>query len=783
MGNLSLPDGTPTGGVYGFASMAVEILGKLKPDYVAVAWDKAGTNIRKRREMYAEYKANRKKAPEDFYAQIPILMGLLAAFGWPMFEADDFEADDIMGTLARQAAGEGVEVDLVSGDLDMLQIVGRNIKMYQLKRGFSDVEKFDVEAVEKKYGLKQEQFLDLKALKGDSSDNIPGVPGIGEKTAVELLREYESFEGVYAHLAEIRPAVAKKLEVGRGLGEVSKRLAEIQFDAPVKFSEVPEVRADFGAVEAEFKKLEFRSLIKKLSELCEAKMSSSQSSAGRPSSISLAAEEGGETLKKEIRKVSSDKVPKNLFVAWDVKGEWHEEGRSVEDLPKKIYDVQQAEFLLNPLRRAREAPEAEEVAEIYEEQQEKFGELPKLKWVAEELDFPLIPILYKMEVAGVELDAAYLAEMGEKMGEEIAEIEQNIYKIAQHPFNINSPIQLSQVLYEELGLPTKGVKRKLRAYSTSQKELDKLWRLHPIIGEIERIRELSKLKSTYVDALPKLADSEGRVHTTFTQNVTATGRLSSVNPNLQNIPVRTEIGREIRKGFIAGEGKVLVSADYSQFELRLAAVLAGDEQLVADFNAGLDIHTKTASDVYHIPMDEVTKEQRRAAKTINFGVLYGMSAKGLSDATGMYIGKAKEFIDQYFEVRKKIREYLDSILEQARTLGYVETYFGRRRPTPDVHSANFVVRAGAERAAMNMPIQGTEADLMKLAMVKVDKELGRFADARLILQVHDSLMVECAESEAPHVARVLKEVMEGVAPELAVRLDVEVSTGKNWGEL
>ena len=348
-------------------------------------------------------------------------------------------------------------------------------------------------------------------------------------------------------------------------------------------------------------------------------------------------------------------------------------------------------------------------------------------------------------------------------------------------FNVNSPVQLSEVLFDKLGLPTKGIKKTSRGYSTGAKELDKLKDLHPLIPKLMEYREAAKLLSTYILPMPELADSEDRIHTTFTQNVTATGRLSSLNPNLQNIPVRTEEGKRIRAGFVAPAGKVLVSADYSQFELRLAAALSGDQKLIDDFNSGIDIHTKTASEAFKVPFDEVTKKQRRAAKVINFGVLYGMSAKGLADAADMSVPEAKAFIDKYFELRAPIRKKLDEILKQAREMGYVETFFGRRRPTPDVKSANFLVRAAAERAAQNMPIQGTEADLMKRALVAVDAKLPK--GASLIMQVHDSLIVECDEAIKDEVSKVLKDTMEAVAPELNVKLAVDVTVGQNWGEL
>lgn len=799
MRNLTLRDGTPTGGVYGFASILIRILQKLKPEFVAVAWDKSGTNIRSRQEIYAGYKANRHKAPDDFYAQIPLLLELLKVFGVPLYELDDFEADDIIGALANKAveADPDIKVDIISSDLDMLQIVGEHVDMYRLKTGFSDVEEIDVAALERKYGISRSQFLDLKALKGDASDNIPGVPGVGDKGATKLLQEFGDLDGVYANLDKIGGSLHKKLEEGKKLAYMSKDLAAIRFDAPVEFDE-DELRVDFDVDEVaeELKRLEFRSLVHRVRKdkvfqrqlpeqpfLPNDKKYNFSSNSDKDSLRSDSLSEFGESVFLTGEKASSENmslknstIPNDLFVSWDVKGEWHREGRGLEDLPEKFWDLGQGKFLLE----GNSDPEESEARE-YVKQKEEFARNPQLYKIFTEFDLPLMPILYKMEMAGIKIDKNKFQEIEQEISSEVDEIKQRIYAVAGKEFNINSPMQLSEVLFDVLKLPIKGIRKKQRFYSTGAKELDKLKPLHPIIFDIEKARELLKLENTYIETLPGMADEEGRIHTTFTQDVTATGRLSSINPNLQNIPVRTKMGRRIREGFVADAGKVFVSADYAQFELRLAAVLAGDKQLIADFDAGVDIHTKTASQVYGVPMSEVTKEQRRAAKVINFGVLYGMSAKGLSDSTGMIFSEAKGFIERYFEVRKPIREYLNKILRQAQDEGFVETYFGRRRLTPDVKSPNFLVRTAAERAAMNMPIQGTEADLMKRAMIRINKVLP--AGAKMILQIHDSLIVECDEKIASEVGEILDREMEGVAPELDIRLAVDVMVGKNWGEL
>ncbi len=821
MPNLSLSDGTPTGGVYGFATLAIELIKKLEPDYVAVAWDKPKTNIRKRREIYPEYKAGRKPAPPDFYEQIPILKELLDAFGWPFYELDDYEADDILGAFAKQATERGVEADLLTSDLDALQLVGPSTKVYAIKNGLSNIEEFDIDYFEKKYGLQVEQFLDLKSLKGDSSDNLPGVPGIGEKTAIALLQEFGTLDNVYAHLDDIKPSVAKKLADGKELAYMTKEVGRIWVDAPVELDwDVASIDdIDLPRVAQILERLEFHSLARRLPKymqyqpetLAEDLPLDKVALIDWPVTLQLDGPflvyiDGDELWftsdGKRAAKIAIDKLDKatlrafalGSLVAYDVKDLYHQLAAHNKFIQfDDVHDIRQAAFLLNPLQRDRSIAalttvSGDEAAEliaglwaVYQRQKEAFVKQEKLHRVARELDFPLTYVLFKMEHAGMLIDPSVLAKMSDELGREHAELEKQMYDMVGYEFNIGSPAQLSEVLFTKLQLPTAGIKRGKTGYSTGQAELDKLRGQHPIIELIEKTRELAKLKNTYTDALPKLVDGNNRIHTTFNQDVASTGRLSSTNPNLQNIPIRSEQGKKIREAFIPTKGKVFVSADYSQFELRLAAELAGDEQLINDFNGDIDIHTKTASDVYGVPMAEVTKNQRRDAKVINFGVLYGMSPHGLMAQTGMTFGEAKKFIDQYFELRAPIRKFIDATLEQARTDGYVETYFGRRRPTPDIHSSNFAVRSAAERAAANMPIQGTEADLMKKAMLEVDQKLDGLAVQ--LLQIHDSILVECEPGDADKVAQILKSTMEAIAPELKVKLRVDVSTGKDWGEL
>lgn len=872
MPGLSTKDGTPTGGVFGFVTLAIELIKKLEPDFVAVAWDKKGTNIRKRREIYPEYKAGRKKAPDDFYEQIPILQELLEAFGWPMYEIDDYEADDIMATFAREAEGKGIETCLITSDLDALQVVSPLTKVFAMKNGLGNIQEFTPESFEEKYGLKTEQFLDLKSLMGDSSDNLPGVPGVGQKTAVKLLQQYGDLDTIYAHLDDVSGAAGRKLREGKESAYLTKDVARLYFDVPIKLDwDVADVDdCDFAAVAEILRRLEFRSLIKRLPGNMQAENSEKRAngSGASKSPEQSAARVSSETRREAvlddfadddavrgqdeavsgnsdtliaipaIQKLPLDLVleaetyqyidilePGTLYIActpdvvyrvkiaeasemiWramehgtviaeNVKALYHAlDGTDVSVRFSEVWDVGQAAFLLDPLARDRSmialSGDANEGAEpalqmarlmrVYAQQKELMAQDTDLQRIAKEFDFPVIWSLFQIERRGMKLDTAMLAQMGEELRAELRAIEQEMYTLVGYEFNAASPVQLSEVLFTKLQLPTAGIKRGKTKYSTGQKELDKLRGQHPIIELIERHRELSKLMSTYIEALPKLVDEQSRLHTTFNQDVASTGRLSSTNPNLQNIPVRTELGRKIRQAFVPSEGKLFVSADYSQFELRLAAVLAGDESLIEDFNSDIDIHTKTAAEVYGVAMEEVTKLQRRAAKVINFGVLYGMSPHGLAAAAHMSFSEAKQFIQHYFAVRAPIRAYLDSTLEQAREQGYVATYFGRKRPTPDVKASNFIVRQAAERAAMNMPIQGTEADLMKLAMIRMEEKLQGLGEQ--VLQVHDSILVECDPERVDDVSALLKREMEAIAPELPIRLKVDVSVGKNWGEV
>ena len=838
-------DGVYTHGVYAFINMLNKITSDYTPDYMAVCFDMRSETFRHR--QYSEYKAGRQQTPIELLSQIPLMHDVLHAMNISVFEKESYEADDLIGTITADASRMGIESIVITGDKDELQLVDENTKVVINKKGMTEFTMYDEEAIFERYSLTPLQFIDLKGLMGDKSDNIPGVPGIGEKKGIALLKEYGSVEGVIEHADEIKGKMGDNIRANIEMARLSKALATIMREVPVAydFDDLRYVEPDYETLIKVYRELEFNSLIKKLrlsSSAAEeevlnsgADISSELAKFKRvdPSKFYAKVSAGSEVvvlyegdnnhtglpeLKRLMLLSYVDKLyteltlsPLNVstaltilanqgyrYIGYDLKPLLYSMLRYEIRGVRIVHDDLIAEYLIDPNRNRYGIDKmlikytaiaydesADELTQLYYiwmvcVEQRKLIESNNLSKVYIECELPLIETMADMEASGIRVDKSVLEQVGVELDDKIAALESAIYDKAGKVFNIKSPKQLGIVLFEDLGIPYPARSKKKTGYSTSVDVLEKLQTDNPIIGDILQYRKATKLRSTYIDGLIALIGDDNRIHPHFNQTVAATGRISCTEPNLQNIPVRTELGRKIRQAFVPSQGKVFVGADYSQFELRLAAVLAGDEQLINDFNSDVDIHTKTAAETYGVPMEQVTKAQRRAAKVINFGVLYGMSPHGLAAATGMTFTEAKRFIEHYFAVRQPIRQYLDTILVQAREQGFVETYFGRRRPTPDVKSSNFMVRSAAERAAMNMPIQGTEADLMKLAMIRLEDKLAGLAEP--VLQVHDSILVECRAEDAERVGEIMRAEMEGICPELPIRLKVDIKVGKDWEE-
>jgi len=723
---LNTQKGELVNAVYGFVLILLKVLKELKPDYLAATFDLPKPTFR--HEEYEAYKATRVKAPDELYRQIGRVKDVLAAFNIPVYEKAGYEADDVIGTIAKKAEKqkEKIKSIIVTGDLDTLQLVNKQTSIFTLRKGVKDTVLYDAKMVEERYGLKPEQMVDFKGLKGDPSDNIPGVPGIGEKTAVELLKKYGSIENLYRELEKMRAgkeskAVGKKTPISEKLLDklwenkeqafFSKYLATIKLDVPLEF-DLKDTRArdyDREKVVKLFKELGFYSLVER---------------------IPLADEAGAEAAAAREPSPRKDETEK---------GEVYE----------KIEQIYQAGAFSK---------------EIYE------------------LEKALVPVIDETERNGIKIDVQYLGKLGGRVNKHLVDLEEKIYQAAGLNFNINSPQQLSQVLFEKLQIGTKGLKKTPgKVISTAAPELIKLKGQHKIIDLILEYRELMKLKTTYIDALPKLVAADGRLRTSYDQLGTTTGRLSSKNPNLQNIPVKTELGREIRRAFVAEKGCKLLAADYSQIELRVVATLAQDKNMLAAFREGKDIHSLTAAEVFGVKPEEVTSTMRRVAKALNFGVIYGMSVHGFAEAAGVESAKAREFIKKYFEEFAGVARYVDKVKEEAAKNGFVETFFGRKRFIPEINSSVWNLRQAAERMAINMPVQGTAADLMKMAMVDIS-EKPKVKSVKLLLQVHDELIFEVSEDEIKAAAQGIKEIMENVY-RLDAPLKVELETGYNWGEM
>jgi len=880
---LSTSDGLPTNAVYGLTTMLLKVLEE-KPDYVAVAFDTPTPTFR--HEEYKEYKAQRKAVPEALIQQAPIARELIRAFNIPVVEVPGFEADDVVGAMAREAEKRGIETLIVTGDLDALQLVNDRVKVMTTQKGVSDTVIYDADAVKERFGLSPEQMPDFKGLKGDPSDNIPGVPGIGEKTAAELLKQYGTLENLLAHVDDLPEGKVKKaLQENREIAELSKRLGTIVTDLPEKL-DLEQYRArepDYDALRDLFVRLEFKTMLKRLPEVGAAE--GKRAPEEKPSLGSSRKIESSEELRSLLEAVEKAGV---CSVRCDIRG-----GKSIRaqlagiafgigtapasapeeqastayvelfdpareesaglgldagfraspidlrsvleseriakychdsktdhaalalrnvSLKGVAFDTMLAAYLLDSTRSsyeiadlaferlslelpsfladgkkeprktdpaARLCAEAEAIYRLKPVLESKLKDdgLDKLFY---EIELPLAPILAEMELVGVAVDVEQLEALSTTLQVDIRETERRIYEMAGEEFNIGSPKQLQTILFEKLGLTA--AKKTKTGFSTSAAALEELAADYPIVGEILNWRELTKIKSTYADALPKLINpATGRIHTSLNQAVTATGRLSSSDPNLQNIPIRTELGRQIRKAFVASGDNVLVSADYSQIELRVLAHFTGDENLVRAFENDEDIHTATACIIFNCSPGDVTPEMRRRAKTVNFAVIYGMADFTLGRVLGISTHEAREYIATYFARMPGVKAYVEETIERARERGYVMTLFGRRRYVPDIHSSNYQVRTFAERAAVNMPIQGTAADLMKIGMLRVHKSLAH-TNARMLLQVHDELLFECPPSEVGRVADIAREGMGG-AHKMRVPLKVDVKAGRNWAEM
>ncbi len=852
---LTTKDGLVVNAAYGFAMILEKMLEAHKPDFMAVAWDLPGETFR--HKLYKENKAQRERKEQELYDQIPIIQKILTGFGVPSVSAHGYEADDVIGTLASQASKEGLETMIVTGDLDSLQLVDDHTRVLFFQKGISETKTYDEAAVRERYGLTPEQLVDYKALRGDPSDNLPGIVGIGEKTATELLQRYKTIEGMYEALGGIEEKFAKKLRGREQEVERSKKLVEIVRDVKTdfRFKDAKVGEPDFGKLLSLYRDLEFRTLVRKhtredsvatgaMPVKTKAARGSVQVVRGTEDGTSMStlwnggektlgillasqsADLFGATLaaagisdgvqtfvvanpsKEALAHMAKNLSGASLVVSHDVKHLMHELEQS---LNTPFFDTMIASYLLHAGTRAHDLAATEysvlgvavpEVPGAFakEKDYETFGQivstLPGLarqmrecleevgaSRVFDDIEMPLVPVLYAMEREGIEVDRESLAALSKTFLHRIGELHGEIRALAGVEFNVSSPSQLADVLFETLKLPTKGIKKTKTGFSTAASELDKLWNAHAIIPLLSEYRELTKLQSTYVEALPKLVGKDGRVHTSFNQTVASTGRLSSSDPNLQNIPIKTQMGREIRKAFVAPRGKRLMAADYSQIELRVVSVLAHDQPFIRAFQEGADAHARTAAEVWEIPEGDVTKEQRRAAKAINFGIIYGMGPRSLSRATGLSFEEAKQFIDRYFEIHHAVRDFLNATKMKARTDGYVETYFGRRRYLPEIQSGVPMLVAVAERMAINMPVQGTAADIMKMAMLRVSGWLAKAGwDAKMLLQVHDELVLEVDADAVGAVAKGVREMMESVMS-FEVPLVVDVEVGKNWGEM
>lgn len=847
--DLTNAEGLHTNAIYGFLNILFKILDEEQPEYLTVTFDVHAPTFR--HEMYPEYKGTRKPMAEELRQQVPVIKEVLQAMNIATIEKAGLEADDLLGTISHSCEEKGMDVAIISGDRDTLQLATEHVKIRipKTKQGRTEIEDYFASDVKEKYGVTPTEFIDVKALMGDTADNIPGVPGIGEKTATKIIVEYGNIENAHEHVSELKPPRASKnLDEFWEQAVLSKTLATIDIHADVPFDLEAarhgnmytkeahdyfqrlqfknllgrfDVEADSNDVEEYFKEITEKAEIEQVfAEAMKAKLVGVGISEDAGNVLPLFAHESGYgriSLAYDREKIYT--IPADMEVTMDyLFGKLTELAKKVDtfalcNLKKYLslisvekeehcFDPILAAYLLNPLKNdydfediSREQlnliidEKADEKTKSCYEAYTAFASVEilkkkldetKMKKLFEEIEMPLLFTLYDMEHAGVKIEADALKTYGEQLGSKIVELEKNIYDKAGEVFNINSPKQLGVILFEKMGLPN-GKKTKT-GYSTAADVLDKLAPDYPIVSEILEYRQLTKLKSTYADGLAGFIQTDGRIHGTFNQTITATGRISSTEPNLQNIPIRTELGRLLRKVFVPEEGYVFVDADYSQIELRILAHCSGDEQLIQAYREARDIHRITASQVFHIPFDEVTDLQRRNAKAVNFGIVYGISSFGLSQDLSITRKEAAQYIENYFQTYPGIKTFLDESVENAKEHGYAVTLYGRRRPVPELKSSNFMQRNFGERVAMNAPIQGTAADIMKIAMLGVNRELkNRNMKSRLILQVHDELLIEAYQDEVEEVQTILKDQMEHAA-ELKVPLIVDMHKGNNWYE-
>lgn len=827
---LNAPDGTPTNAVYGFLSTFRRVFDLAQPQAVCVAFDVHAPTFR--HEQYALYKAQRKPMPEELAVQMPLLKQTLDYMGVRRLELAGWEADDLLGTVARRCEAAGWTCDVVTGDKDSLQLITDSTHVFNVKTrmGQTDTIEYTPERFREEYGFDPIRMIDLKALMGDSSDNIPGVPGIGEKTAKDLLARFGTVADIYRDLdaLDIKPGVRKKLTEGRESAQLSFDLATIRTDAPIDFALESAVWDHDYQPELYdwFRRLNFTSLSEKwgLQPADDAGVPSSALLAvDVADSAALRALEQAVTAAPYVAVLAPDGLDTLTLcdgkacyaLSWAQLGDGYnaflrllfsdrvrKAGHNIKDLMRAlldeglptdgfVFDTALAAYLLDATAGSydlprlaqtylgEELPDVQSVWALQPVLHEKMDAQAMLPLYTD-VELPLCPVLARMEQAGFLVDRKALYDFGERLTSSIEQLQQSIWALAGEPFNIQSPKQLGSILFERLMLPA-GKKTKT-GWSTNAAVLEKLRGKHPIIEQILDYRTLTKLKSTYADGLLKEISADGRIHTNFQMTVTATGRLSSTEPNLQNIPVRRELGAQIRKMFVASPGRVLVDADYSQIELRLLAHIANDETMIAAFRSGEDIHAVTASQVFGVPLAEVTPLQRSHAKAVNFGIVYGISAFSLAQDIGVFQSEAKAYIDSYFAKYHGVRDYMDRVVEQAKADGYVTTLFGRRRDLPELKSSNFNLRSFGERVALNMPIQGTAADIIKAAMVRVDARMrAEHLQARLLLQVHDELIVECPAEEAETVKAILVDEMEHVV-DYRVPLLVDAKIGASWAE-